>query len=127
MNILKVLLEKEREISELSKSEKIKDDEIIKYLLRIFSDKYSSFYIKPKNDNNLKEISNINDNQSISSTLLKLLNESNSNILSHKIDSTLIKINKDTTQRKYTEEAKINNYDNNYSKFKSSPKKRKKK
>ena len=125
VSILKVLLEKEREISELSKSEKIKDDEIIKYLLRIFSDKYSSFCIKPKNDNNLKEISNINDNQSISSTLLKLLNESNSNILSHKIDSTLIKINKDTTQRKYTEEAKINNYDNNYSKFKSSPKKKK--
>ena len=82
INILQILIEKERALSNFSKSEKVKDEEIIKYIHRIFSDQYSPYYIKTKKLEN--PTINISNDQSIYLHLSTLLKENSGNILSHK-------------------------------------------
>ena len=92
INILKALIEKERKISELTKFEKVTDSEIIKYIFRLFSDEYSSFYIKPKKD----EFDNVNNMQTLPSKFLNISNDTKKNLLSHKRYLTLRGIRKKT-------------------------------
>ena len=89
VNILKILIDKERSMSLIAKSEKVKDTEIFKYIHRIFSDRYSPYYIKPKKDNQTTNKSN--DEQTNNLHLLNLLIENNENVLSHKKSQSIIK------------------------------------
>ena len=100
VNILKQLIEKERAISNLSKFEKVKDAEIIKYIHRIFSDEYSSFYIKPKKDN-------LDNSKTITTNLSNFLKDydSNSNLLSHKRYLSMNNMKKNTGRRKTKRES----------------------
>ena len=102
VNILKQLIEKERSISGLSKPEKVKDAEIIKYIHRIFSDEYSSFYIKPKKDN-------LDYSKTITSNLSNFLKDydSNSNLLSHKRYLSINSMKKNTRKTKRDSTKKI--------------------
>ncbi len=80
-NILKTLIEKERNLSGIAQNVKIKDEDIIKYIYRMFSDEFSAYFIKSQKPINI--YGNIND---FSSNLSKLVEESNSNsnLLSHR-------------------------------------------
>ena len=80
INILKLLMQKEKENSDDSKSEKEEDSEIINYIYNKFSDENSKFYLKPKKDNN------ININNLILETInnTSTINSRNNNLLSHK-------------------------------------------
>ncbi len=80
-NILKTLIEKERNLSGIAQNVKIKDEDIIKYIYRMFSDEFSAYFIKSQKPINLYD--NIND---FSSNLSKLVDKSNSNsnLLSHR-------------------------------------------
>ena len=82
INILKLLMKKEKEKENLdnSTSEKEEDSEIINYIYNKFSDENSKFYLKPKKDNN------ININNLILETInnTSTINTRNNNLLSHK-------------------------------------------
>ena len=80
INILKLLMKKEKENSDNSTSEKEEDSEIINYIYNKFSDENSKFYLKPKKDNN------ININNLILETInnTSTINSRNNNLLSHK-------------------------------------------
>ena len=80
INILKLLMKKEKENSDNSTSEKEEDSEIINYIYNKFSDENSKFYLKPKKDNN------ININNLILETInnTSTINTRNNNLLSHK-------------------------------------------
>ena len=82
INILKLLMkkEKEKENSDISTSEKEEDSEIINYIYNKFSDENSQFYLKPKKENN------ININNLILETInnTSTINSRNNNLLSHK-------------------------------------------
>ena len=82
INILKLLMKKEKEKENLdnSTSEKEEDSEIINYIYNKFSDENSKFYLKPKKDNN------ININNLILETInnTSTINSRNNNLLSHK-------------------------------------------
>ncbi len=80
INILKLLMKKEKENSDNSTSEKEEDSEIINYIYNKFSDENSQFYLKPKKENN------ININNLILETInnTSTINSRNNNLLSHK-------------------------------------------
>ena len=80
INILKLLMKKEKENSDNSTSEKEEDSEIINYIYNKFSDENSQFYLKSKKENNI----NINNLilETINNTSTK--NTRNNNLLSHK-------------------------------------------
>ena len=122
INILKLLIEKERKISEFSRIEKVTDSEIIKYIYRIFSDKYSPFYIKPKKEDFYNSFIH-----TLSSKLSNITNDTNSNILSHKRYLNLERTTKKSQKRRESRiSPKTSNKTNNYEIDIKSPKSKKK-
>ena len=74
-NILKSLIEEERNLSGITNNVGVKDGEIIKYIHRMFSDEFSSYYIKPK-----KEINTYENMVTFQANLTNLINESKKNV-----------------------------------------------
>ena len=94
VNILKILIDKERSISVIAKSEKVKDAEIFKYIHRIFTDQYSPYYIKQNKEN---QQNNQFNEQSIFLHLSELLNKNDENLSSVKKSLTISKTEEKTS------------------------------
>ena len=105
VNILKLLIDKERSISIISKSEKVKDVEIFKYIHRIFTDQYSPYYIKPNKEN--QTINKFNE-QSVFSHLSNILNKNDENLSPHKKSLTITKTEEKTSLKESGKKKKEN-------------------
>ena len=105
VNILKLLIDKERSLTIINKSDKVKDSEIFKYIHRTFTDQYSPYYIKPNKEN--QTINQIND-QSIVLHLSKLLNKNDEKLSPQKKNLTITKTEEKSPLKKSERKKKEN-------------------
>ena len=105
VNILKLLIDKERSLTIINKSEKVKDSEIFKYIHRTFTDQYSPYYIKPNKEN--QTINQFND-QSIVLHLSKLLNKNDEKLSPQKKNLTITKTEEKSPLKKSERKKKEN-------------------
>ena len=105
VNILKLLIDKERSLTIINKSDKVKDSEIFKYIHRTFTDQYSPYYIKPNKENHT--INQFND-QSIVLHLSKLLNKNDEKLSPQKKNLTITKTEEKSPLKKSERKKKEN-------------------